>query len=136
MKKGLLGAVATTALIWVSCSSDEEMANIETATRNTIGFNVAANSIEVKASPIFDNSYFKKTDLDVFAYYSESRALYLGNEAGNDGIDIVYKNSKWDYNNSLDRVYWPTKKTELLCHLPRNDCRSKSRQLQLAYSRT
>lgn len=61
MKKGLLGAIATTALIWVSCSSDEEMANIETAARNTIGFNVAANSIEVKASPIFDNSYFKKT---------------------------------------------------------------------------
>lgn len=30
MKKGLLGAVATTALIWVSGSSDEEMANIET----------------------------------------------------------------------------------------------------------
>lgn len=55
MKKGLLGAIATTALIWVSCSSDEEMANIETAARNTIGFNVAANSIEVKASPIFNN---------------------------------------------------------------------------------
>lgn len=33
MKKGLLGVVATTALIWVSCSSDEEMANIETAAR-------------------------------------------------------------------------------------------------------
>ena len=30
MKKGLLGVVATTALIWVSCSSDEEMTNIET----------------------------------------------------------------------------------------------------------
>lgn len=55
MKKGLLGAVATTALIWVSCSSDEEMANIETAARNTIGFNVAASSMEVKASPIFNN---------------------------------------------------------------------------------
>lgn len=105
MKKGLLGAVATTALIWVGCSSDEEMANIETSAQNAIGFNVAANSMETKASPIFNNSYFIKTDLDVFAYYSESGALYLGNEAGNDGIDIVYKNSKWDYNNSLDRVY-------------------------------
>ena len=48
MKKGLLGAVATTALIWVSCSSDEEMENIETAARNTIGFNVAAISMEKK----------------------------------------------------------------------------------------
>lgn len=55
MKKGLLGAVATTALIWVSCSSDEEMANIETPAQNAIGFNMEANSMEVKASPIFNN---------------------------------------------------------------------------------
>lgn len=105
MKKGLLGAVATTALICVSCSSDEEMANIETSAQNAIGFNVAANSMETKATPIFKNPDFIKTDLDVFAYYSENGALYLGNAEGNDGIDIVYKNSKWDYNNSLDRVY-------------------------------
>lgn len=55
MKKGLLGAVALATLLLVGCSSDEEMANIETAARNAIGFNVAANSMEVKASPIFNN---------------------------------------------------------------------------------
>lgn len=118
MKKGLLGAVALATLLLVGCSSDEEMANIETAARNAIGFNVAANSMEVKATPIFNYSYLIKNQLDVFAYYSESGALYMGNQAGNDGIDIVYKNSKWDYNNSLDMVYWPTRKLNFYAICP------------------
>lgn len=119
MKKGLLGVVALATLLLVGCSSDEEMANIETATRNAIGFNVAASSMETKATPIFDYSYLIKTQLDVFAYYSESGALYMGNPAGNDGIDIVYyKNSKWDYKNSLDKAYWPSRKLNFYAICP------------------
>ena len=117
MKKGLLGVVALATLLLVGCSSDEEMANIETAARNAIGFNVAASSMETKATPIFNYSYLIKTQLDVFAYYSESGALYMGNQA-NDGIDIVYKNSKWDYNNSLDRAYWPSGKLNFYAICP------------------
>ncbi len=118
MKKGLLGVVALATLLLVGCSSDEEMANIETAARNAIGFNVAASSMETKATPIFDYSYLIKTQLDVFAYYSESGALYMGNPAGNDGIDIVYKNSKWDYKNSLDKAYWPSRKLNFYAICP------------------
>ena len=69
MKKGLLGVVALATLLLVGCSSDEEMANIETAARNAIGFNVAASSMETKATPIFNDSYLIKTQLEVFAYY-------------------------------------------------------------------
>ena len=94
------------------------MANIETAARNAIGFNVAASSMETKATPIFKSSDLEKTDLDVFAYYSESGALYMGNQAGNDGIDIVYKGSKWDYKNFLDRVYWPSRKLNFYAICP------------------
>lgn len=118
MKKGLLGVVALATLLLVGCSSDEEMANIETAARNAIGFNVAASSMETKATPIFNYSYLIKTQLDVFAYYSESGALYMGNPAGNDGIDIVYKNSKWDYKNSLDKAYWPSRKLNFYAICP------------------
>ena len=118
MKKGLLGVVALATLLLVGCSSDEEMANIETAARNAIGFNVAASSMETKATPIFKSSDLEKTDLDVFAYYSESGALYMGNQAGNDGIDIVYKGSKWDYKNFLDRVYWPSRKLNFYAICP------------------
>lgn len=118
MKKGLLGVVALAALLLVGCSSDEEMANIETAARNAIDFNVAASSMETKASPIFKSSDLENTDLDVFAYYSESGALYMGNQAGNDGIDIVYKNSKWDYKNSLDMAYWPSGKLNFYAICP------------------
>ena len=128
MKKGLLGVVALATLLLVGCS-DEEMANIETAARNAIGFNVAASSMETKATPIFKSSDLENTDLDVFAYYSESGALYMGNQAGNDGIDIVCKNSKWDYKNSLDKAYWPSRKLNFYAICPatiaevnRNNC--------------
>ena len=117
MKKGLLGVVALATLLLVGCS-DEEMANIETAARNAIDFNVAASSMETKATPIFKSSDLENTDLDVFAYYSESGALYMGNPAGNDGIDIVYKNSKWDYKNSLDKAYWPSRKLNFYAICP------------------
>ena len=119
MKKGLLGVVALATLLLVGCSSDEEMANIESAARNAIDFNVAASSMETKATPIFNYSYLIKNQLDVFAYYSESGALYMGNPAGNDGIDIVYyKNSKWDYKNSLDKAYWPSRKLNFYAICP------------------
>ena len=118
MKKGLLGVVALATLLLVGCSSDEEMANIETAARNAIDFNVAASGMETKATPIFNYSYLIKTQLDVFAYYSESGALYMGNQAGNDGIDIVYKNSKWDYQNSGDMAYWPSSKLNFYAICP------------------
>ena len=128
MKKGLLGVVALATLLLVGCSSDEEMANIETAARNAIDFNVAASSMETKATPIFKSSDLENTDLDVFAYYSDSGALYMGNQAGNDGIDIVYKNSKCDYKNSLDMAYWPSGKLNFYAICPaiaevnRNNC--------------
>lgn len=129
MKKGLFGVVALATLLLVGCSSDEELETSKTAARNAIGFNVAASSMETKATPIFNYSNLIKTQLDVFAYYSESGALYMGNQAGNDGIDIVYKNSKWDYQNSLDRVYWPSRMLNFYAICPatiaevnRNNC--------------
>ena len=108
MKKStvMLGAIFGTLLM--GCS-DEEIANVETSSRNAIGFNVLSNAAETRATPI-TNTNLKDTDFDVFAFTGDGTAFMgkVDTEFGHDGVNIVYNNGKWDYKNASDLRYWPT----------------------------
>ena len=108
MKKStvMLGAIFGTLLM--GCS-DEEIANVETSSRNAIGFNVLSNAAETRATPTTPDN-LKNTDFDVFAFTGDGTAFMgkVDTEFGHDGVKIVYKNGKWDYDNASDLRYWPT----------------------------
>ena len=108
MKKStvMLGAIFGTLLM--GCS-DEEIANVETSSRNAIGFNVLSNAAETRATPTTNNN-LKNTDFDVFAFTGDGTAFMgkVDTEFGHDGVNIVYNNGKWDYKNASDLRYWPT----------------------------
>lgn len=79
----------------MSCS-EEEIANVETSSRNAIGFNVLSNAAETRATPT-TNTNLKNTDFDVFAFTADGTAFMGKNdtEFEHDGVKIVYKNGKW-----------------------------------------
>ena len=108
MKKStvMLGAIFGTLLM--GCS-DEEIANVETSSRNAIGFNVLSNAAETRATPTTPDN-LKNTDFDVFAFTGDGTAFMgkVDTEFGHDGVKIVYNNGKWDYKNASDLRYWPT----------------------------
>ena len=92
----------------LSCS-EEEIANVETSSRNAISFNVLSNAAETKATPITPSN-LTTTDFDVFAYTADGTA-FMGKadeDFAHDGVKIVYKGGKWDYDNPDELHYWPT----------------------------
>lgn len=115
MKKNLFMTAAAIAALLTGCSTDEEIANIETSAKNAIGFNIVSNSAETKATPIKPGN-LTTTDFDVFAFNSETGALFMGthqSELGHDGVDIYYNGTNWDYRNSDDLAYWPSDGSKL-----------------------
>lgn len=109
MKKNLFMTAAAIAALLTGCSTDEEIANIETSAKNAIGFNTVSNGAETKAT-IYGNGS-TNFDFDVFAFNSTSGKLFMGThqtDFGHDGVDIIYKDGKWDYKNPADLAYWPT----------------------------
>ena len=118
MKKStvMLGAIFGTLLM--GCS-DEEIANMETSSRNAIGFNVLSNAAETRATPI-TNTNLKDTDFDVFAFTADGTAFMGKNdtEFEHDGVKIVYKNGKWDYDDANDLRYWPTEALDFYAFNP------------------
>ena len=102
----MLGAIFGTLLM--GCS-DEEIANVETSSRNAIGFNVLSNAAETRATPTTPDN-LKNTDFDVFAFTGDGTAFMgkVDTEFGHDGVNSVYNNGKWDYKNASDLRYWPT----------------------------
>lgn len=100
---------AMTAVLLTGCSTDEEIANIETSAKNAIGFNIVSNRAETKATIHGNGS--TNFDFDVFAFNHETGALFMGdqsNEYSHDGVEINYNDGKWDYKNPADLAYWPT----------------------------
>ncbi len=92
----------------VSCA-EKEIANVETSSQNVIGFNVLSNAAETKATPITSNN-LTTTDFDVFAYTADGTA-FMGvadTDFQHDGVKIVYKGNKWDYDDQSELRYWPT----------------------------
>lgn len=118
MKKStvMLGAIFGTLLM--GCS-DEEIANVETSSRNAIGFNVLSNAAETRATPTTPDN-LTSTDFDVFAFTADGTA-FMGTsreDFGHDGVKIVYKNGKWDYDNASDLRYWPTEALDFYAFYP------------------
>ena len=114
MKKNLFMTAAAIAALLTGCSTDEEIANIETSAKNAIGFNIVSNGAETKAT-IYGSSS-KDFDFDVLAFNSTTGDLFMGThqtDFGHDGVDIVYKDSKWDYKNPADLAYWPSDGSKL-----------------------
>ena len=112
----MLGAIFGTLLM--GCS-DEEIANVETSSRNAIGFNVLSNAAETRATPT-TNTNLKNTDFDVFAFTADGTAFMgkVDTDFGHDGVNIVYNNGKWDYKNASDLRYWPTEALDFYAFNP------------------
>ena len=118
MKKSTVMLWAIFGELLMSCS-EEEIANVETSSRNAIGFNVLSNAAETRAIPT-TNTNLKNTDFDVFAFTADGTAFMgkVDTEFGHDGVNIVYKDNKWDYKNAGDLRYWPTEPLDFYAFNP------------------
>lgn len=118
MKKSTVMLWAIFGVLLMSCS-EEEIANVETSSRNAIGFNVLSNAAETRATPT-TNTNLKNTDFDVFAFTTDGTAFMgkVDTEFGHDGVKIVYKNGKWDYDDANDLRYWPTEALDFYAFNP------------------
>lgn len=118
MKKSTVMFWAIFGALLMGCS-EEEIANVETSSRNAIGFNVLSNAAETRATPT-TNTNLKNTDFDVFAFTADGTAFMGKNdtEFEHDGVKIVYKNGKWDYDNASDLRYWPTEALDFYAFNP------------------
>ena len=97
----------------------EEIANVETSSRNAIGFNVLSNAAETRATPTTPSN-LTSTDFDVFAFTADGTAFMGKNdtEFEHDGVKIVYKNGKWDYDDANDLRYWPSEALDFYAFNP------------------
>ena len=133
MKKNLFMTAAAIAALLTGCSTDEEIANIETSAKNAIGFNIVSNGTETKAT-IYGNGstnfYF-----DVFAFdgsgnyfMGEADELnwgYLLNEdhsaiSKHCGVQIYHNGKNWDYKNPEELAYWPANSLDFYAVSPTN----------------
>lgn len=118
MKKSTVMLWAIFGALLMGCS-DEEIANVETSSRNAIGFNVLSNAAETRATPTTPSN-LTSTDFDVFAFTADGTAFMgkVDTDFGHDGVKIVYKNGKWDYDNASDLRYWPTEALDFYAFNP------------------
>ena len=118
MKKSTVMLWAIFGVLLMSCS-EEEIANVETSSRNAIGFNVLSNAAETRATPTTPDN-LTSTDFDVFAFTADGTAFMgkVDTEFGHDGVKIVYKNGKWDYDDANDLRYWPTEALDFYAFNP------------------
>lgn len=118
MKKSTVMLWAIFGALLMGCS-DEEIANVETSSRNAIGFNVLSNAAETRATPT-TNTNLTSTDFDVFAFTADG-TVFMGTDHmvfGHDGVNIVYNDNKWDYKNASDLRYWPTEALDFYAFNP------------------
>ena len=118
MKKSTVMLWAIFGALLMGCS-DEEIANVETSSRNAIGFNVLSNAAETRATPTTPDN-LKNTDFDVFAFTGDGTAFMgkVDTEFGHDGVKIVYKDGKWDYDDANDLRYWPSEALDFYAFNP------------------
>lgn len=118
MKKNLFMTAAAIAALLTGCSTDEEIANIETSAKNAIGFNIVSNGAETKAT-IYGNGS-KDFGFDVFAFDNLGN-YFMGKEGEHgytqnadlsfthDGVQIIpTEEGNWVYKNAEEVAYWPT----------------------------
>ena len=118
MKKSTVMLWAIFGALLMGCS-DEEIANVETSSRNAIGFNVLSNAAETRATPTTPSN-LTSTDFDVFAFTADGTAFMgkVDTDFGHDGVKIVYKNGKWDYDDANDLRYWPSEALDFYAFNP------------------
>ena len=118
MKKSTVMLWAIFGALLMGCS-DEEIANVETSSRNAIGFNVLSNAAETRATPTTPSN-LTSTDFDVFAFTADGTAFMgkVDTDFGHDGVKIVYKDGKWDYDDANDLRYWPTEALDFYAFNP------------------
>lgn len=118
MKKSTVMLWAIFGALLMGCS-DEEIANVETSSRNAIGFNVLSNAAETRATPTTPSN-LTSTDFDVFAFTADGTAFMgkVDTEFGHDGVKIVYKDGKWDYDDAGDLRYWPSEALDFYAFNP------------------
>lgn len=116
MKKVIFGTALASMALLSACSSDNELANVETTANNAIGFHVVGNKAETRAT-IVDNNNLTFTDFNVFAFTEDSKTFMGSTDPGHEGINISYtgeaENGKWGYTNQNDLRYWPEATTKL-----------------------
>lgn len=113
MKKVIFGTALASMALLSTCSSDNELANVETTANNAIGFHVVGNKAETRAN-IIGADNITSTDFNVFAFTRNEDGtdgtIFMGekaNQLGQKGIKIVNKSGEWDYANDADIHYWP-----------------------------
>ena len=118
MKKSTVMLWAIFGALLMGCS-DEEIANVETSSRNAIGFNVLSNAAETRATPTTPSN-LTSTDFDVFAFTAGGTAFMgkVDTVYGHDGVKIVHKNGKWDYDDANDLRYWPSEALDFYAFNP------------------
>ena len=115
MKKVIFGTALASMALLSACSSDNELANVETAANNAIGFHVVGNKAETRANIIDESEDIKNTDFNVFAFTKNEDgsdgAIFMGdktdNVLGKKGIKINHTKGDWDYADPSDLHYWP-----------------------------
>lgn len=115
MKKVIFGTALASMALLSACSSDNELANVETTANNAIGFHVVGNKAETRANIINSTEDLKKTDFNVYAFTKDGKA-FMGQsdtEFAWNGINIVNKDGNWDYATASDLRYWPEITTPL-----------------------
>lgn len=109
MNKIYLFTAAFAVMASLSGCSDTELASIDTAQEKTpIGFHTVGSQMGSRAE-IITSENLTTTDFNVYAFDEDGNA-FMGekdNVLGFNGINISYKNDKWDYTTSSDRKYWP-----------------------------
>lgn len=106
MKKVIFGTALASMALLSACSSDNELANVETAANNAIGFHVVGNKAETRANLITPDN-LTTTDFNVYAFTKGGKA-FMGQsdtEFAWNGINIVNKDGNWDYATTSDLRY-------------------------------
>ena len=118
MKKSTVMLWAIFGALLMGCS-EEEIANVETSSRNAIGFNVLSNAAETRATPTTPSN-LTSTDFDVFAFTADGTAFMgkVDTDFEHDGVKIVHKNGKWDYDDANDLRYWPSEALDFYAFNP------------------
>lgn len=114
MNKVIFGTALTSMALLSACSSDNELANVETTANNAIGFHVVGNKAETRAN-IIGADNITSTDFNVFAFTRNDDGtdgnFFMGekeNSFNQTGVKIAHKNNNWGYVNATDIHYWPT----------------------------
>ena len=116
MNKIYLLTAAFAVMASLSGCSDTELASIETAQEKTpIGFHTVGSQMGSRATIINSSDDLKGHSFNVYAFTRNNEgnddALFMGNndaDPGCGGVNISYKDNKWDYTDASNLKYWPT----------------------------